>query len=160
MTAVDLAQVQRRAQRILDVAQLTVGQVDRAACVDGQQFDAANAALREHVAGRWGQARDLAALALVLVDEVAVSRALIDDLEARLASAERPGKPVEAADVLDTMANPHPRLMREAKEAHRLMLETGSHDRLAYWYGFRDAMAAATGETVDEIGRRVREWSP
>jgi hypothetical protein len=53
MTPVDLAQVQRRAQRILDVAQLTVGQVDRTACVDGQQFDAANAALREHVDGRW-----------------------------------------------------------------------------------------------------------
>jgi hypothetical protein len=85
VTPVDLAQVQRRAQRILDVAQLTVGQVDRTACVDDQQFDAANAALREHVAGRWGEARDLAALALVLVDELAVSRALIDDLEARLA---------------------------------------------------------------------------
>jgi hypothetical protein len=35
-----------------------------------------------------GDARDLAAIALVLVDELAVSRALIDDLEARLAGCE------------------------------------------------------------------------
>jgi hypothetical protein len=88
VTPADLAQVQRRAQQILDVARLTVGQVDRTACVDGQQYEAANAALRQHVDARWGDARDLAALALVLVDELGVSRALIDDLEARLASSE------------------------------------------------------------------------
>jgi hypothetical protein len=142
MTTVDLAQVQRRAQRILDVARLTVGQVDRTACVDSQQFDAANAALREHVDGRWGEARDLAALALVLVDELAVSRELIDDLEARLAGCEADGQgePVEAADVLDTMANPHPRLWAEARRRYR-----ARHHFPTAWTDYLAALCAATG---------------
>lgn len=85
MTAVDLAGVQKRAQRILDVVELAVGRVDRQACVDDQQYEALNEALRESVGCHWGRARDLAALALVLVDEVAVLRQLVDDLETRLA---------------------------------------------------------------------------
>jgi hypothetical protein len=46
----------------------------------------------------------------------------------------------EAADVLDTMANPHPRMWAQATAAYRAR----RHAPL-YWLGFLDAMAAATG---------------
>lgn len=97
--AVDLAVVQKRAQHILAVDGLAVGRVDRLACVDVQQFEAGNAALRRHVDAHWRDARDLAALALVLVGEVAVLRELVDGLESelRIVDAHRLSA-VEAAD--------------------------------------------------------------
>lgn len=50
---------------------------------------------------------------------------------------------VEAADVLDHMANPHPRMWKEAKwhyERRNL-----SDTTRWYWLGFLSAMCAATG---------------
>lgn len=49
---------------------------------------------------------------------------------------------VEAADVLDRMANPHPRMWTEARTAYMLK-EAPVYD--AEWRGFLRAMCAATG---------------
>lgn len=59
----------------------------------------------------------------------------------------------EAADVLDRMANPHPRLMAGAARAYRRRWCPGFR---RYWVGYRDAMVNATGESRAEIVRRVR----
>lgn len=50
---------------------------------------------------------------------------------------------IEAADVLDRMANPHPRMWAEAKEAYGQ--RNRSRDNQAFWAGYLAAMCAATG---------------
>lgn len=69
---------------------------------------------------------------------------------------------VEAADVLDTMANPHPRMWREATD----MFLHRDHSRVAWaeWAGALRIMCAATGKEPDyftekfaaEVAQRCR----
>lgn len=50
---------------------------------------------------------------------------------------------VEAADVLDRMANPHPRMWGEARLAFHIRHD--SPNALCFWEGYLAAMCAATG---------------
>lgn len=50
---------------------------------------------------------------------------------------------IEAADVLDRMANPHPRMWGEARLAYRFRFQSVA--AMAYWEGYLSAMSAATG---------------
>lgn len=53
---------------------------------------------------------------------------------------------IEAADVLDVMANPHPRMWREAQGAYgRATADNGTWIEKIYWEGYMAAMCAATG---------------
>lgn len=62
--------------------------------------------------------------------------------------------PSEAADILDRMANPHPRLIAEARTARRRARWWRPLSR-HYWRGMLAGMAAATGDDPAAIDARL-----
>jgi hypothetical protein len=66
---------------------------------------------------------------------------------------ENADTPISTAFVLDLAGNPHPVMLEQALIA-RQNADQGRPADKCYWYGFLDAMCAATGETPDA----VRAW--
>jgi hypothetical protein len=73
----------------------------------------------------------------------AVDGFLIDLADAGFQIVPDASREVEAADVLDKMANPHPRLWREAK--HLFTARNASSTDKARWETALQMMCAATG---------------
>lgn len=65
------------------------------------------------------------------------------NLAADLRAVVPPEEGTEAADVLDRMANPHPRMWAEAKDV--FAARHGSPEAMAWWNGALQMMCAATG---------------
>lgn len=59
------------------------------------------------------------------------------------------------AFVLDLDANPHPKMLAGAIQARRTARAIGGADNTYYWCGYVQAMADATGESVDAINAWV-----